>query len=34
MDLRMGYNRYDQRLNPLSDETALGTAFGLRQLRQ
>ena len=27
MDLRMGYNRYDQRLNPLSDETALGAAF-------
>ena len=33
MDLRMGYNRYDQRLNPLSDQTALGAAFG-RQLRQ
>jgi hypothetical protein len=28
MDLRMGYNRYDQRINPLSDETALGAAFG------
>jgi len=27
MDLRMGYNRYDQRLNPLSDQTALATAF-------
>ena len=24
MDLRMGYNRYDQRINPLSDQTALG----------
>jgi len=29
-DLRMGYNRYDQRLNPLSDQTALGSALGLR----
>jgi hypothetical protein len=27
MDLRMGYNRYDQQLNRLADETALGGAF-------
>jgi hypothetical protein len=27
-DLRMGYNRFDQRLNPLSDQTALRSAFG------
>jgi hypothetical protein len=28
MDLRVGYNRYDQRINALADETALGAAFG------
>jgi hypothetical protein len=28
MDLRMGYNRYEQRLNPLSDQTQLATFFG------
>jgi hypothetical protein len=28
MDLRMGYNRYDQHLNPLSDQTQLADFFG------
>ena len=27
-DFRFGYNRYDQHINPLSDQTALGAAIG------
>src|SRR3954454_23515049 len=30
MDLRMGYKRFDQKINPYGDQTAIGSALGLR----